>query len=76
MSVIGRLDKQVDALLITPRATQRPPDEKVAPGATHASDSSDAPGSADQSYVATAENDDDDNGSSRSAAAGLPIWML
>lgn len=67
MSVIGRLDEQVDAVLIEPLRTKRPPEEKVAPVSPPGHD---VPDDADRPH-ATAENEDDGD-----ASSALPVWML
>lgn len=64
MSVIGRLDEQVDAVLIAPLRTKRPPEEKVAPVSPPERDATD-----DDARQPTAENKNDD-------ASALPVWML
>ena len=63
MSVIGRLDDQVEAVLINPLRRERSPDEEARkPPETHA--------------PATEERDAESPPETREADAELPVWLL
>jgi hypothetical protein len=67
MSVIGRLDDQVEAVLITPLKREHKPDaeERDTPSPT--------PPSPAPSH---AERDAESSGETREADAALPVWLL
>jgi hypothetical protein len=63
MPVIGRLDEQVDALLISPLKRRRTPDEE-------ARDESKTPANADE------DHDTESPDERRAGDASLPVWLL
>jgi hypothetical protein len=63
MSVIGRLDEQVEAVLINPRRRRQMPDEEAREQPT-----TPAP--------ATEERDAETSPESREADDALPVWLL
>jgi hypothetical protein len=65
MSVIGRLDEQTDAVLISPLAKKREREEKVAP---------DSPESATSQTAR--ETDPAKDRSADERRATLPVWLL
>lgn len=64
MPVIGRLDEQVNEVLIRPLSDRRAPDDAPPPPQTPAADTSDEPAGRKQGP--------DDN----SKKDGLPVWLL
>lgn len=64
MSVIGRLNEQVEAVLINPLKRERAPGDEERE--THAP----------PSVSSDAESDAESSGEKREADAALPVWLL
>lgn len=65
MSVIGRLDEQVDAVLISPLSKKRPPEAKEADGEIERAPRPDA-----------AREDESEQSENPRGRSSLPVWML
>ena len=70
MAVIGRLDEEVDAVLISPIAKKRRPGEEPAP------DERPAPAPQRQTTAGTPSARDAADVESRAARETLPVWLL